>query len=199
MGLPLEGMTEITLADSSKQIHLTALAKATLLGVTEIGIVILSPSSPEILVGMDFLRRFNRALVVVDQIDVERILARNTAARRDPHAQLCNRSGKLFPAGGATLRRNARRIRFLAICCQVAHSAERTCRRTTLRARQGFAWIPSGTRFRTGKAVRRPRLSRRCVREHVTEQHRVPSFCAAPATAQRDAGCRQDCSIRAGR
>ena len=64
LGLPLEGTTTISLADGSSVVSLTALAKATLLGRTEVGTVILSFNSEELLVGMDFLRRFKRALVV---------------------------------------------------------------------------------------------------------------------------------------
>ena len=43
---------------------LTALAQATLLDRTEVGVVLLSMSSTDILVGMDFLRRFERTLLI---------------------------------------------------------------------------------------------------------------------------------------
>ena len=64
LSLPLQNTTSVTLADGSQTANLTALARATLLGKTEIGTVILAFSSQEILIGMDFLRRFKRALVV---------------------------------------------------------------------------------------------------------------------------------------
>ena len=64
LSLPLQNTTSVTLADGSQTVNLTALATATLLGKTEVGTVILVFSSQEILIGMDFLRRFKRALVV---------------------------------------------------------------------------------------------------------------------------------------
>ena len=53
--LPLEGTTTVTLADGSSLAVLTALGRATLLERAEIGVVMLSVSSNEILLGMDFL------------------------------------------------------------------------------------------------------------------------------------------------
>ena len=64
LGLPLEGTVTVTLADSSQATELTALAQVTPGGETLVGIVVLSATSDEILLGMDFLRRFRRALVV---------------------------------------------------------------------------------------------------------------------------------------
>ena len=52
------------LADGSTRADLTALSEATLLGETRVGVVTLSPNSPTILVGMDFLRGFHRALML---------------------------------------------------------------------------------------------------------------------------------------
>ena len=49
---------------------LTALAQVTLMGRTEVGVVLLSMTSNDILVGMDFLRRFDKALVVSKNIGV---------------------------------------------------------------------------------------------------------------------------------
>ena len=54
----------MALADGSTLVMLTALGAATLLDRTEVGVVLLSMTSDSILVGMDFLRRFERALVV---------------------------------------------------------------------------------------------------------------------------------------
>ena len=70
LALPLQGTISVTLANDSQQACLTALAKATLLEKTEVGPVILSVTSNEILIGMDFLRRFKRALVVSQKIGV---------------------------------------------------------------------------------------------------------------------------------
>ena len=65
LGLPLEGTVDLTLADASKGVCLTALAKLTLQDVTVTGIVMLAPQSDSpILLGMDFLRLFERALIV---------------------------------------------------------------------------------------------------------------------------------------
>ena len=49
---------------------LTALAKVTLMDRLEIGVVLLSMTANDILVGMDFLRRFDRALVVSKKVGV---------------------------------------------------------------------------------------------------------------------------------
>ena len=64
LGLPLEGTTSVTLADGSMDARLTAQAQATFVEESVVGIVIIEFDSPEILIGMDFLRRFRRGLVV---------------------------------------------------------------------------------------------------------------------------------------
>lgn len=61
--LPLEGTAGVMLANGSTQIVLTALGIATLANVENVGTVHLSPSS-EILVGMEFLRKFEHGLGV---------------------------------------------------------------------------------------------------------------------------------------
>ena len=63
LNLPLEGTTSVMLADGSTQTALTALGMVTLGNRPLVGVVHLSPSH-EILLGMDFLRRFERALGV---------------------------------------------------------------------------------------------------------------------------------------
>lgn len=70
LSLPLEGTNAVTLADESSVVMLTAMVRATLLGRTEYGVALLSTTSDTILVGMDFLRRFERALVVSRQVGV---------------------------------------------------------------------------------------------------------------------------------
>ncbi len=52
---------------------LTALGTATLAGRTEVGVIVLSESSKEIMVGMNFSRRFERALVVSKKLGVSLI------------------------------------------------------------------------------------------------------------------------------
>ena len=64
LALPLEGTTSVTLADGSTAAKLTAQAQATLLGESEVGTMIIEFHSPEILIGMDFLRRFRKGLIV---------------------------------------------------------------------------------------------------------------------------------------
>lgn len=59
--LPLEGTTEVILADGSSQIVLTVLGVATLGNKRVPGTVQLS-HSPEILIGMEFLRKFEYGL-----------------------------------------------------------------------------------------------------------------------------------------
>ena len=64
LALPLEGTTSVMLANGSTATKLTAAARATVCGQSRFGIVILEAASPEILIGMDFLRRFDVALFV---------------------------------------------------------------------------------------------------------------------------------------
>ena len=64
LALPLEGTTSVMLADGSTATKLTAAARATVCEQSRVGIVILEPAAPEILIGMEFLRRFDVALFV---------------------------------------------------------------------------------------------------------------------------------------
>ena len=68
LALPLEGTTSVRLADGSTAVKLTAQAEATLFEESVIGTVIIEFHSPEILIGMDFLRRFDRGLVVSREV-----------------------------------------------------------------------------------------------------------------------------------
>ena len=70
LSLPLEGTNTVTLADESEVVMLTAMVEATILGKTESGVALLSTSSDSILVGMDFLRRFRKALVISEKSGV---------------------------------------------------------------------------------------------------------------------------------
>ena len=69
LNLPLEGTTSVTLANGEIQRALTALGMVTLGGESRVDVVHLSPSS-KILLGMEFLRGFKRALAVFPEIVV---------------------------------------------------------------------------------------------------------------------------------
>jgi predicted aspartyl protease len=62
--LPLEGTSSFILADGSGGTSLTALAHTTFGGKLVLGIVNLTPGSQDVLVGMDFLRRFKLGLIM---------------------------------------------------------------------------------------------------------------------------------------
>ena len=61
--LPLQGTQTMVLANGAKVSAFTALVQTTLGGKTAVGVAVLTPSDT-FLVGMDFLRRFDRVLVV---------------------------------------------------------------------------------------------------------------------------------------
>jgi len=62
--LPLEGTSSYVLADGSRGTSLTALAHTTFGGTTVLGVISLTPGSLDVLVGMDFLRRFKLGLIM---------------------------------------------------------------------------------------------------------------------------------------
>lgn len=64
LALPLQGTLDATMADGRTVTHLTALAEATIEEGGEIvtGIVSLATNSREILIGMEFLKRFGLGL-----------------------------------------------------------------------------------------------------------------------------------------
>jgi predicted aspartyl protease len=62
--LPLEGTSSYILADGTRGTSLTALAHTTFGGTTVLGVVSLTPGSQDVLVGMDFLRRFKLGLIM---------------------------------------------------------------------------------------------------------------------------------------
>jgi predicted aspartyl protease len=68
LGLPLCGSTKVILADGSEQAKLLAQAKAKIGHIENYGLVILEPSSKDILLGMDFIRSFNATLFVSSSI-----------------------------------------------------------------------------------------------------------------------------------
>ena len=64
LGLSGESTITLTLANGDRIVNFAARAQATLGGDTSEGMVILAPQKSSVLIGMDFLRRFNRALVI---------------------------------------------------------------------------------------------------------------------------------------
>jgi predicted aspartyl protease len=64
LGLILHGTTTISLADGSTAYRLTARGKITVEGEEKVGVVILEPTSTELLLGMGFLRQFKKAVIV---------------------------------------------------------------------------------------------------------------------------------------
>lgn len=65
--LPLEGTAGYTLADGSSSVCLTALARTTWKDKTETGTITLTTGATDILIGMEFLRRFKLGLLIVMQ------------------------------------------------------------------------------------------------------------------------------------
>ena len=64
LALPLESSTQVILADASSLVMLAATAHATIGGRSQDGVVLLSETSDDILLGMDFLRQFDRTLSI---------------------------------------------------------------------------------------------------------------------------------------
>ena len=86
LGLTLSGSTSVVLADGSKQNKLTALGKVIIDEEERIGTVLLEWGQSDILIGMDFLRLFERVLYVhphmstcflVEAAEIERWAARD--------------------------------------------------------------------------------------------------------------------------
>lgn len=81
LGLPLYGTTTVQFADGKTSTRFTAFGLATLGAETEGGVVILEPSTTEVLVGMQFLSRFNKSvlmhrgmLFLIDEGDLDAII-----------------------------------------------------------------------------------------------------------------------------
>ena len=68
LGLMLYGTTTVEIADGSTSVKLTAKGMAEVEGESEVGVVILEPSSNDILIGMAFLRTFEKALFVTQSV-----------------------------------------------------------------------------------------------------------------------------------
>ena len=64
LALILAGTTTVILADGSTQPRLTARGFAVVEGVIKPGLIILDPRADDVLLGMEFLRKFGRALLL---------------------------------------------------------------------------------------------------------------------------------------
>lgn len=62
--LPLDGTMTLILADGSSNVCLTALGRTTFDGETVVGVISLEPQSQDILIGMDFLRKFKKSVII---------------------------------------------------------------------------------------------------------------------------------------
>lgn len=64
IGLILHTTSSVILADGSKSAKLTCLGAAHLEGEAKVGLILIEPASDVVLLGMEFLRKFNMQLVV---------------------------------------------------------------------------------------------------------------------------------------
>lgn len=64
VGLILRGTTTITLADGSNQGKLVCLGQVHFDGQDQVGVIVIEWQSTDVLVGMDFLKKFGRKLLV---------------------------------------------------------------------------------------------------------------------------------------
>jgi predicted aspartyl protease len=84
VGLILRGTIPITLADGTSQTKLTCLEEIHFEGKSEIGLIIIEWQSTDVLVGMDFLRKFKRKLVVDAPKGIVKLIKSNPAAAPAP-------------------------------------------------------------------------------------------------------------------
>jgi predicted aspartyl protease len=74
IGLLLQGTMPITLADGSTQTKLTCLGTIHFDGADQVGIIIIEWQNTDVLVGMEFLRRFKKNLLVDPTNDLVQIV-----------------------------------------------------------------------------------------------------------------------------
>ena len=109
LGLVLHGTTKVSFADGSDNYRLTAKAMVEVHDDNNIGVAILEPNSNEILVGMDFLRLFKRALYVshdlvalVDEDELAKTVAASKAAKSKAKAPKTALLPETLPANPET-------------------------------------------------------------------------------------------------
>jgi predicted aspartyl protease len=68
LGLLLYGTTQVELADGNKSMKITAKGMAKIGDEEKVGVVILEPTSNDVLLGMAFLRLFEKALFVTQKL-----------------------------------------------------------------------------------------------------------------------------------
>ena len=85
LGLILHGTTDVVLADGNTHTKLTALGNITAGEKSEVGVIILEPSSSDLLLGMEFLSTFNLSLFVHD--DMVSLIDSDTLPKREPKVQ----------------------------------------------------------------------------------------------------------------
>ena len=83
LALPLETSTQVTLADASSLVMLAATAQATIRDRSQT-VVLLSETSDDILLGMDFLRQFDQTLTISNRRGVR--LVEDSAASHEGSA-----------------------------------------------------------------------------------------------------------------
>jgi len=64
LGLVLFGTTTLMLADGSTSYRLTAFGNVKVMGEEQTGVIVLEPQSTEVLLGMELLLKFKKALVI---------------------------------------------------------------------------------------------------------------------------------------
>ena len=88
LGLVLTGTTATILADGSKSFKLTALGKVVVGDQTEVGLILLNIGSSDILIGMEFLKIFERTLMISSNgfflLENEEVEKAAQAARAQP-------------------------------------------------------------------------------------------------------------------
>jgi hypothetical protein len=112
LGLPLAGTTSVVLADGKTHDKFIAMSSASLDGTAwKPGVVILEPSSTDILVGMEFIRTFKKTLFVyankqiatlIDDTDVDAFLEAALKAARDKESSKAGDDATPGPVGDAT-------------------------------------------------------------------------------------------------
>jgi predicted aspartyl protease len=86
LGLPLCGTTSVEFGDGNSSARFTALCSIDLGEEIEAGVAILEPSTTQIIVGMEFLRRFKKSiamhrgvLVLLDESEIDKLIEQATA------------------------------------------------------------------------------------------------------------------------